>query len=127
MDGFRERDAVKYLERRSTLTMARPRRWIAHSSHTAVPQPHRAARPWLSYADEYSKMSPMSETSPADPNEIVLDGSRGEGGGQILRTALSISLLTGQPFRMVNIRANRANPGLRPQHKKAVDAAARLG
>jgi RNA 3'-terminal phosphate cyclase (ATP) len=72
-------------------------------------------------------MSPKSETSPADPNEIVLDGSRGEGGGQILRTALSISLLTGQPFRMVNIRANRANPGLRPQHKKAVDAAARLG
>jgi RNA 3'-terminal phosphate cyclase (ATP) len=40
---------------------------------------------------------------------------------------LTLSLLTGQPFRLVNIRANRNNPGLRPQHKKAVDAAARLG
>ncbi len=69
----------------------------------------------------------MSETSRDNPDEILLDGSRGEGGGQILRTALSLSLLTGRPFRMVNIRANRNNPGLRPQHKKAVDAAARLG
>ncbi|MGO9467726.1 MAG: RNA 3'-terminal phosphate cyclase [Isosphaeraceae bacterium] len=69
----------------------------------------------------------MSETSRGNPDEVILDGSRGEGGGQILRTALTLSLLTGRPFRMVNIRANRNNPGLRPQHKKAVDAAAQLG
>lgn len=58
---------------------------------------------------------------------ITIDGSRGEGGGQILRTALSLSLLTGRPFRIVKIRANRDKPGLRPQHLAAVEAAARLG
>ena len=49
------------------------------------------------------------------------------GGGQILRTALTLSLLTGRPFRIVKIRANRDKPGLRPQHLKAVEAAAMLG
>lgn len=64
----------------------------------------------------------------ADPDDMVhLDGSRGEGGGQILRTSLSLSLLTGRPFRMRRIRANRDQPGLRPQHLKAVEAAAALG
>jgi RNA 3'-terminal phosphate cyclase (ATP) len=58
---------------------------------------------------------------------VELDGSRGEGGGQILRTALALSLLTGRPFRMKRIRANRSKPGLRPQHHKAVLAAADLG
>ena len=55
---------------------------------------------------------------------VELDGSRGEGGGQILRTALSLSLLTGRPFRIKKIRANCPKPGLRPQHQKAVEAAA---
>ena len=58
---------------------------------------------------------------------VELDGSHGEGGGQILRSALSLSLLTGRPFRLTNIRANRDKPGLRPQHLKAVEAAALLG
>ena len=58
---------------------------------------------------------------------ITLDGSSGEGGGQILRTALTLSMLTGRPFRIVKIRANRDKPGLRPQHLKAVEAAAMLG
>jgi RNA 3'-terminal phosphate cyclase (ATP) len=62
-----------------------------------------------------------------DAECIILDGSQGEGGGQILRTALSLSLLTGRAFRMVNIRANRQQPGLRPQHLQAVLAAATLG
>ncbi|WP_206107675.1 RNA 3'-terminal phosphate cyclase [Paludisphaera rhizosphaerae] len=70
-------------------------------------------------------------SSPKSPSSserlVVLDGSHGEGGGQILRTALSLSLLTGKPFRIVKIRANRDKPGLRPQHKMAVEAAARLG
>jgi len=68
-------------------------------------------------------------SSSKSPSEslILLDGSRGEGGGQILRTALSLSLLTGKPFRIVKIRANRDKPGLRPQHLMAVRAAAELG
>jgi RNA 3'-terminal phosphate cyclase (ATP) len=49
-----------------------------------------------------------------------IDGSKGEGGGQILRSALSLSLLTGQAFRLENIRSRRLKPGLMPQHLKAV-------
>jgi RNA 3'-terminal phosphate cyclase (ATP) len=57
---------------------------------------------------------------------IKLDGAMGEGGGQVLRSALSLSLLTGQPFRLSRIRANRDRPGLRPQHLAAVQAAAQV-
>ena len=55
---------------------------------------------------------------------LTLDGSTGEGGGQILRTALALSAVTGQPFEIVKIRARRPVPGLRPQHLAAVRAAA---
>lgn len=54
---------------------------------------------------------------------IELDGSVGEGGGQILRTALTLSLLTQRPFHIKNIRANRPNPGLATQHVMAIKAA----
>jgi RNA 3'-terminal phosphate cyclase (ATP) len=47
---------------------------------------------------------------------IAIDGSEGEGGGQILRTPLALSLVTGQPFRMERIRAKRQKPGLLRQH-----------
>jgi RNA 3'-terminal phosphate cyclase (ATP) len=57
---------------------------------------------------------------------IQIDGAMGEGGGQVLRSALSLSLLTGQPFRLSRIRANRDQSGLRPQHLAAVRAAARV-
>ena len=57
---------------------------------------------------------------------IELDGSLGEGGGQILRTALTLSMITGQPFRITRIRANRQKPGLMRQHLVAVQAAARI-
>ncbi|HEX5082896.1 MAG TPA: RNA 3'-terminal phosphate cyclase [Blastocatellia bacterium] len=58
---------------------------------------------------------------------ILIDGSFGEGGGQILRTALGLSLFTGRPFRIEKIRAGRKNPGLLRQHLTAVKAAARIG
>jgi len=57
---------------------------------------------------------------------IELDGSTGEGGGQILRTALTLSMITGQPFRIRHIRARRAKPGLMRQHLVAVQAAAQV-
>jgi len=55
---------------------------------------------------------------------IPLDGAEGEGGGQILRAALTLSAVTGQGFRVERIRARRLRPGLRPQHLAAVRAAA---
>jgi RNA 3'-terminal phosphate cyclase (ATP) len=58
---------------------------------------------------------------------VVLDGSRGEGGGQILRSALALSLVTGRPFRIHHIRAGRDRPGLLRQHLAAVHAAAKVG
>jgi RNA 3'-terminal phosphate cyclase (ATP) len=58
---------------------------------------------------------------------IALDGSEGEGGGQILRSALALSLVTGTPFRIDNIRAGRPRPGLMRQHLTAVEAAAAVG
>jgi RNA 3'-terminal phosphate cyclase (ATP) len=58
---------------------------------------------------------------------LTIDGSSGEGGGQILRTALSLSLLTGRAFRIERIRAGRAKPGLLRQHLTAVQAAVAVG
>lgn len=55
---------------------------------------------------------------------LFIDGSQGEGGGQVLRTCLSLSALTGRPFRLEHVRANRSKPGLRPQHLTAVRAVA---
>lgn len=58
--------------------------------------------------------------------DIVLDGGAGEGGGQILRTALSLSAITGKSFAIGHVRANRIKPGLRPQHLEAARAVAQL-
>jgi RNA 3'-phosphate cyclase len=58
---------------------------------------------------------------------IDIDGAQGEGGGQILRTSLALSLITGQAFRLRNLRAGRDKPGLRPQHLAGVHAAATIG
>jgi RNA 3'-terminal phosphate cyclase (ATP) len=58
---------------------------------------------------------------------ITIDGSQGEGGGQILRTSLALSLVTRQPFKIINIRAERQKPGLMRQHLTAVQAAVKVG
>ena len=54
-----------------------------------------------------------------DSKGVILDGSIGEGGGQILRTALSLSVVTGKPFFIEKIRAGRERPGLLRQHLTA--------
>ena len=58
---------------------------------------------------------------------IRIDGSQGEGGGQILRSSLPLSLVTGKPFTISNIRAGRKKPGLMRQHLTAVNAATEVG
>jgi RNA 3''-phosphate cyclase len=57
---------------------------------------------------------------------LTIDGALGEGGGQILRTSLALSLYLGTPFRIVNLRAARKNPGLARQHLQAINAAAQI-
>ena len=57
---------------------------------------------------------------------IIMDGSFGEGGGQILRTSVALAALTGKPLTIENIRAKRTKPGLQAQHLTSVRAAARL-
>jgi len=57
---------------------------------------------------------------------LTIDGSYGEGGGQIVRTALALSAILGRPIELVNIRAGRKNPGLQPQHLAGVRALAQI-
>lgn len=57
---------------------------------------------------------------------LTIDGSQGEGGGQILRSSLALSMCLGKPFQITHIRADRERPGLQPQHLTAVTAAATI-
>jgi len=58
---------------------------------------------------------------------ILIDGSEGEGGGQVLRNACAMSLITGEPFRITKIRGGREKPGLMRQHVTAIEAAFAIG
>lgn len=72
-------------------------------------------------------MNDAARTRPgASQGVLGIDGSTGEGGGQVLRTALTLSLVTGRPFRIEGIRARRERPGLLRQHLTAVQAAAEV-
>jgi RNA 3'-terminal phosphate cyclase (ATP) len=66
----------------------------------------------------------MQEAMSESGEPIVIDGRHGEGGGQVLRTSLSLAALTGRALKLHNIRAGRSRPGLRPQHLTAVRAVA---
>lgn len=108
------------------------KRWVAHAAHglsvgvvAAGAGPHASRSGFWRRAFDVESSSSGSKAP--KPRLVTLDGSEGEGGGQILRTALTLSLLTGRPFRVVKVRANRDKPGLRPQHLTAVRAAAELG
>ncbi|PPK78082.1 RNA 3'-terminal phosphate cyclase (ATP) [Methylobacter tundripaludum] len=59
-------------------------------------------------------------------DKLIIDGSHGEGGGQILRSALSLAAITGRPVRIEKLRANRKKPGLAAQHLTSVRAATML-
>ncbi len=73
------------------------------------------------------RRSPRGTMNPGMGSGVLeIDGSYGEGGGQILRTALALSCLTGTAFRMVNIRRGRERPGLMPQHLMSVVACRRI-
>ena len=61
-----------------------------------------------------------------DNQPVLIDGSVGEGGGQVLRTSLALACITGRPFHIENIRAARPNPGLAKQHLSCVRAATRI-
>ena len=64
---------------------------------------------------------------PESKAALSIDGSIGEGGGQVLRTSLTLSLITRSPFTLTNIRRRRKQPGLMAQHLKAVEAASKAG
>ena len=110
-------------------TPAGPRRWVVARS----PRPAGAHRPGPHLATLARDLAGGHRRRGIDPKTRSGPSARharrveGEGGGQILRTALTLSLLTGRPFRIVKVRANRDKPGLRPQHLTAVQAAAELG
>nr|AIE98696.1 RNA 3'-terminal-phosphate cyclase (rtcA, RTCD1) [uncultured marine thaumarchaeote KM3_06_C02] len=59
-------------------------------------------------------------------NYIIIDGSEGEGGGQILRTSITLSAILQKPVEIINIRSKRNNPGLRPQHVASIKAASSI-
>jgi RNA 3'-terminal phosphate cyclase (ATP) len=58
---------------------------------------------------------------------IIIDGSEGEGGGQVVRNACALSLVTGKPFRITDVRGKRDKPGLMRQHVTAIEAACAIG
>lgn len=60
------------------------------------------------------------------PSLVVLDGREGEGGGQVLRSSLTLSAITGKPFRLENVRGKRKPPGLKAQHLTCVTGAAAI-
>jgi RNA 3'-terminal phosphate cyclase (ATP) len=72
-------------------------------------------------------MTIATKSTGTDEGVVVVDGAQGEGGGQVLRSSLALSLVTGRPLRIHEIRARRRKPGLLRQHLTAVRAAVEVG
>ncbi len=122
MDGGLPMDwHLRPTDRTNGPSAASTKRWVRHARHEQGFQPHHE----VGEAGTARQRGVGVARTNAD-GLIILDGSTGEGGGQILRSALTLSLLTGRPFRITRIRANRAKPGLKAQHLTAVEAAAIL-
>ena len=92
MDGILGSERVSWPHLRVAEIGTKTRRWQAHSPHRPAPGPHGRSRPWTSKREEHKIMPAIGSSSHGDRDQVVLDGSRGEGGGQILRTALTLSL-----------------------------------
>ena len=106
-------------DRTPTPPAASTRRWVRHARHEAPLRPHQIDAP-----TGVTRTRGTGVAHSRTDGMIHLDGAAGEGGGQVLRSALTLSILTGQPFRISRIRANRDKPGLKAQHLAAVEAAA---
>jgi RNA 3'-terminal phosphate cyclase (ATP) len=74
----------------------------------------------------YGARNFLKRLSAVNPGMLEIDGSLGEGGGQVLRTSLSLSAISGRSFVIKNIRMNRSRPGLLSQHLTCVEAVARI-
>lgn len=80
----------------------------------------------MSFMPNQSASNASAHTASTKSVTLKIDGSTGEGGGQIIRTALSLSMLTGIPIEMTNIRAGRAKSGLMRQHLMCVQASQQI-
>jgi RNA 3'-terminal phosphate cyclase (ATP) len=80
----------------------------------------------MSFMSNQSASNASAHTASTKRATLKIDGSTGEGGGQIIRTALSLSMLTGIPIEMFNIRAGRAKSGLMRQHLMCVQASQQI-
>jgi RNA 3'-terminal phosphate cyclase (ATP) len=101
----------------------------ATATASAETQTPAAATPGLRVIETGVELLPTFSVllhTARDREGLTIDGSAGEGGGQILRTSLSLSLLTGTPFTLERIRAGRKKPGLMRQHLTCVKAAAAI-
>jgi len=97
--------------------------------HGTVQDRARRVGPLACYNWNEAEPSPSAPPAPreADMKGLIhIDGTMGEGGGQVLRSSLTLSLITGRPVELTRIRAHRRNPGLGFQHAMAVQAAATL-
>lgn len=117
--GYPVASGVNRERRRNPAPAASRRGYPDPTEATAAP--HRMPRPRRGYRD------PAGATPTRSPGYnapmIEIDGKYGEGGGQILRTSLALSAVTGKPFRIYDIRHARPRPGLGKQHLECVRAA----